>query len=315
MIRPNDKPFEVILRSRLADFEGQIGTLPGIRNPSFRNTFIAQLIESDRRNRFIASISNKNHSPALADPLHANFDPLKAAVIFKQGGSFEEACWLVFLSVHFGKNGSTGWRLSRDVYGALGAGQRWDWNRVSRSPLAFREWLDSSYITLKGGDGIKRHFGNHRKYLSLDAWKPAGTGAAIDSYVEWINENGGHSTLFADAVRSSNNNPRLAFSHLYKQMIQVASFGRTAKFDYLTMLGKLELANIEPDSAYLVGATGPFRGAKLLFDGSINSNSTQKTMDSKIIQLESYLNVGMQSMEDSLCNWQKSPARFIPYRG
>ena len=42
-------------------------------------------------------------------------------------------------------------------------------------------------------------------------------------------------------------------------------FGRTARFDYLTMVGKLGLANIAPGSPYMVGATGPLKGAALLF--------------------------------------------------
>jgi len=27
------------------------------------------------------------------------------------------------------------------------------------------------------------------------------------------------------------------------------------------------------------------------------------------------LNVGMQVLEDSLCNWQKSPRQFVHFRG
>lgn len=34
-----------------------------------------------------------------------------------------------------------------------------------------------------------------------------------------------------------------------------------------------------------------------------------------ILDLDGVLGVGMQVMEDSLCNWQKSPTRFIHFRG
>jgi hypothetical protein len=99
-------------------------------------------------------------------------------------------------------------------------------------------------------------------------------------------------------------------------MDAVASFGRTAKFDYLTMLGKLGLAPIVPGRAYLDGATGPLRGAKLLFLGSPNAGGlSTNELDTRVGQLGAALQVGMQEMEDSLCNWQKSPGRFEAYRG
>ena len=55
------------------------------------------------------------------------------------------------------------------------------------------------------------------------------------------------------------------FDYLYRSMDAVASFGRMAKFDYLTMVAKLGLAPIEPGSTYMPGATGPLSGARLLF--------------------------------------------------
>jgi hypothetical protein len=44
---------------------------------------------------------------------------------------------------------------------------------------------------------------------------------------------------------------RKAFDALYRSMSDVARFGRTARFDYLTMVGKLGLAPIEPGSTYI----------------------------------------------------------------
>jgi hypothetical protein len=34
-----------------------------------------------------------------------------------------------------------------------------------------------------------------------------------------------------------------------------------------------------------------------------------------LLELDATLGVGMQVMEDSLCNWQKSPIRFKHFRG
>jgi len=88
-------------------------------------------------------------------------------------------------------------------------------------------------------------------------------------------------------------------------------FGRTAHFDHLTMLGKLGLANIAPASPYLVGTTGPLKGARLLF----GITGPPSRLDELTRELGNHLGVGMQVMEDSLCNWQKSPAAFKAFRG
>jgi ribosome-binding protein aMBF1 (putative translation factor) len=38
-------------------------------------------------------------------------------------------------------------------------------------------------------------------------------------------------------------------------------------------------------------------------------------VDVELERLDKHLKVGMQSLEDALCNWQKSPGRFISFRG
>lgn len=53
------------------------------------------------------------------------------------------------------------------------------------------------------------------------------------------------------------------------------------------------------------------KGARLLFGGD---ESTRK-LDLWLVQLGAQLNVGMQVLEDALCNWQKSPEKFRPFRG
>lgn len=97
--------------------------------------------------------------------------------------------------------------------------------------------------------------------------------------------------------------------------LTIARFGRLAKFDFLALLGRLDLAPVAPGSAYLSGATGPLQGARLLVDGNANSKSNAKDLDAVLQQLDGLLGVGMQVMEDSICNWQKSPSRFVHFRG
>jgi hypothetical protein len=121
--------------------------------------------------------------------------------------------------------------------------------------------------------------------------------------------------MFAQASAASQGDRRLAFHHLYEGMRQVMRFGRTGRFDYLTMLAKVGLADIEADSTYLVEATGPLRGARLFFDGQIDSPSSATTLETRIAALDDYLGVGKQALEDSMCNWQKSPNVYVGFRG
>ena len=82
------------------------------------------------------------------------------------------------------------------------------------------------------------------------------------------------------------------------------------------MVGKLGLAAIEP-LRLPAGATGPLRGARLLFGGDPNASLGATTLDQWLVELDAELDLyfGMQVLEDALCNWQKSPARFVSFRG
>lgn len=101
------------------------------------------------------------------------------------------------------------------------------------------------------------------------------------------------------------------FKYLYDSIDAVASFGRTGRFDYLTMVGKLGLTAVEPGSTYMQGATGPLNGARLLFGGNPQAAFGAATLDQWLVELDAELDLyfGMQVLEDALCNWQKNPAR------
>ena len=157
-------------------------------------------------------------------------------------------------------------------------------------------------------------FGNHRKYESLSGWSSAGTGAVVASYVEWVGSTLTHETNFAAAAAAANGDPSIAFDILFRSMSAIARFGRLARFDYVSMAGKLELANVRSGRAYLVGSTGPLKGARLLF-GPQAAHTPAATLDEPLIELEHYLAVGFDTIEDALCNWEKSPAVFKPFRG
>jgi hypothetical protein len=285
--------------------------LPGIASNTVREVLIEQLLSSVHRVEYVKRLTLMDLSPSRMDPHDERFDPLKAAVLHARAGDSDESFWLAFLSVHFGKHGSGGWRYLREVYGRLGAAQRWDWPSASEAPTKFCSWLDAHKERLRR-KGVAGGFGNHRKYESLDGLSPNGTGAVVASYVRWVVNGNGHSGLIQNALVEANGDGRGAFDYLYRTMgSTVLRFGRLARFDYLAMLGKLGLAAIEPGSAYLDGATGPLLGARLLF----GVKAKHSILDGWLTELDDELQVGMQVMEDALCNWQKSPSVFEPFRG
>lgn len=313
-MRIDDRKLAKRLVARLQKYSSEERELPGVQDEAALKTLIFQIIESVRRIRFIKEVAKRNISPERKNPASDLFDPIRAAMLHKRAGDFEEACWLVFLFTHFGKNLTSGYRLLRDVYGRLHKGNRWTLARTAKDPLAFRHWLHTSQDELRLGT-VHRAFGNHRKYQSLDAWKPGGTGAAVESYIAWVKSFGSHKALFDAAAGATGGDPEKSFRWLNKSMATVASFGRTARFDYLSMIGKVELADIRPDSVYFGNATGPVDGAKLLFCGDTNSNASTNELQTLADELAAYLDLDKQVMEDSLCNWQKSPTVPVGFRG
>jgi hypothetical protein len=263
----------------------------------------------------VSQVAARPISPYRLDPSSDLFDPVRASILKKRGGDFDEAGWLIFLFTHFGKNLKSGYQLIRDIYGKLGGPGNWDWAATSGDTFGFRHWLDRNQLALKTDPLNHRAFGNHRKYQSLDAWKGNGTGAAIESYIVWVRHAGGHEALFAAALASAKGNGRTAFEILYRDMNAVRSFGRTAKFDYLSMIGKTGLAEIEPDSVHFQSATGPVEGAKLLFGGARNARIPISSLECLSDALADAIGIGKQAMEDSLCNWQKSPTIPVSFRG
>jgi hypothetical protein len=312
-VRPRDIPIYTQISQGLENFERLTRPLPGIADTASRATLLLQMLDSVHRVRYPAVIRSRKLSPQVTDPDSIAFDPIKAAALHQRNGDVDEACWLVFLFVHFGKHGRGGWRYIKEIYAGRGTNHRWTWATTSADPQTFREWLRAN-ATQIGRKTDPGGFGGHRKYESLDADKPNGTGSVVESYVRWINPPRTHSELLAEAAVSNGGEPRLAFAALYESMAAVHRFGRTARFDYLAMLGKLELANIIPDKAYLRDATGPKKGAQLLFGAGRVALGADE-LEAFLQQLDDELHVGMQVLEDALCNWQKDPSRYVPFRG
>lgn len=307
-MRPGDIPLYNDIKAKLNAYKA-IRPLPGINNPQNENCFILQIIDSVRRIKYVKLISENAVDAVTANPSSVAFDPLKAAIWHRNQGNINEAFWLTFLATHFGKNLRTKWNLVKDVYSGLTDNVVWSWDNICLNPNEFLVWLNANHDVLKSRGKV----GNHRKYQSLGAYNPSGTGSAIMSYINWIGQNHDHQDLINTTLQAAGNDSKIAFRHLYNSMNSVMSFGRMAKFDFLTMIGKLDLIDIEPDSTYMIGATGPVAGARILFGQNVNNS----TFENWFTELEEHLDLdfGMQVLEDAVCNWQKQPAQYVHFGG
>ena len=287
----------------------QTAALPGAAALSARNTLSMQIVDSLRRVEYAHHIRDAQHHVSRLDPTSELFDPFKGAVLSVRQGNLDEAYWLTFLGTHFGKHATDGWRLCRDVYGRRQAGPVLTWQLIRDDFPTVAQWLAID-VPLMKTDGISRRFSNHRKYESLDQ-----IAQVFSSYRAWVLSYAGHGAMIQSLHQQLGQNPNDIFDALYTGMSAVHRFGRLAKFDFLTMLGKLGISPIEPGIPYCAGATGPLRGARLLFTGQVGGNLSSKSADAKLSDLGHALGVGMQVMEDSICNWQKSPNSFVRFRG
>ncbi|KAA3609683.1 MAG: hypothetical protein D8M58_21570 [Calditrichaeota bacterium] len=304
------------LKTNLEEFSKTQISLLGLDTNKKLDIFTRQLIDSIRRVDFVGVIKDREVSEFYSDPNNESFDPLKAALFFKQEGLIDEAFWMIFYFVYFGRNRETGWRLAREIYSSYNEDENWTWNRIIENPSEFRNWLNNNYSQMIN-DGIPRKFGNHRRYSTFNPTKKNNVADAIESYVSWINPPRTHIELFEENFSSSDSNPITTFNSLYVSMNSVLTFGRLAKFDYLTMVAKTGLFSIEPGLAYINGSTGPESGTKLLFYNNINSNVSSSELEEFLVNLRDALELGplgMQVLEDAICNWQKSTSSYIYFR-
>ncbi|MBK8522469.1 MAG: hypothetical protein IPL54_16980 [Chitinophagaceae bacterium] len=102
-MRKSDLPLAKKISEKLTSFE-DINDLPGIVSKASRECLLEQMVDSCRRIKYVTTIAAMNMDQSVTDPTKKTFDPLKAAVWFKQNGNIEEAFWLTFLATHFGKN-------------------------------------------------------------------------------------------------------------------------------------------------------------------------------------------------------------------
>ena len=288
--------------------------LPGINTPANENSFISQLIDSISRVEFIETIKSRPISQTRKDPRSNIFDPIRASILYNQEGNKLEAFWLIFLFTHFGKHNNTKYGLLKCFYSKNNSADIFDYLEVEADITGCKFWINNNQINLKNSG----KFSNHRKYQSLNAYSPNGTGDTIESFINWVGDN--FNDFLARIPPAILIDKYLLFEYLYKEASRnVIGFGRLACFDFITMLGKVGIFQCEPMTPYIKYSTGPLKGTKLLFNTPVNT--TPKDLDDYLKDLGDHLenDLGlkftMQIVEDAVCNWQKSPQNYIPFNG
>src|SRR5258707_1712573 len=194
------------LESGLLIFSQDDTALLGVEGKVARETLAKQMIASLRRLDYTAVQKERDIHRDRADPDSNLFDPERAALFHARNGNPDEAIWLIFLSIHFGKHGRHGWRMLRDIYSGLGT-SLWTWARASAQPNAFREWLKANRANIRGA------FGNHRKYETLDPDSDSSTALVIENFVNLCRPS--PSSYFATLAHSTGNDPKKIFDAAY----------------------------------------------------------------------------------------------------
>lgn len=302
---------EPSIRDGLIEFQRVHGALPGLQAAGSLDTLVRQMVASLRRTEYITVLKQQNHSPDRANPHSRLFDPLVAAHLASKAGDKDQAVWLVFLATQFGRHALDRWLLCANVYGSFGRGPIWTEDLYRQNRLGFSEMLQQNAANLRSAD-VAGRYSNHRQYVSRS---PASIQRTFSEMWDWLYDQGSFDQKIRQLHRNVGQNPEAGFDALYRSALKNHSFGRLGVFDLLTMLGKLDLAPIVPGSSYLQGATGPLKGARLLFFGDRDHPISGKTLGDRFDQIDNFVRIGKQPLEDSVCNWQKSPQRFEHFIG
>jgi len=295
------------IETRLLQYKRSV-SLPGIIKPEVESNFIRQFIDSYKRIKFIEILKSKQIDSRRKDPNSNLYDPIQSAIIHFQENNVNEAVWNILLYVHFGKTTKKGYGLLKSVYGNLGDSKIWSLENFKNDISGFKNWLDNNQKEIKELGG----FGNHRKYQSIRANAKSTTYQTLESFLTLI-DNDFEEYISSIPVEIKSNKYKF-FDYLYKHFNGIVGFARLAIFDFLCMIGKVGILDIEPEHPYL-GNSGPVTGAKLLFGDHKNLkelNTALKDLgDSNFADYP----FRMQILEDSICNWQKNPGNYKLFNG
>lgn len=261
------------------------------------------LVASERQANYLSALAKRTSltpnywSANRANPHSPCFDPIKAILYWREIDT-TEAIWLAFLLIHVGDTPQSQWRYLTMLYGNHHSNHDGNqsntsltWAAVKESPMLIEVWIN--HCQAQPGSF---KFGKHRKYESIKQLYQV-----IDSFRHWLTDIGGIDGLMPLSTDTSLT-PEQRFAQLYDNL-RIYRFGRLAKFELLSLLGYLQVLDIQADHCYLTDATGPKRGAKLLY----GNHRPDTELEALAIQTADALGLDYAVFEAALCHWQASP--------
>jgi hypothetical protein len=213
----------------------------------------------------------------------------------KDSGDLDEAVWRAFLAAHFARLSASSRDGSAESAAKLlyrfGDTPVWTWKRVaSDHGKALKQSLESSE------HAIHLSFGNHRSHEQPTT---ADLIETIRSFIKLASATKGPANIIRVPGKPSATE---RFDQLFHKLKRLHRFGRLGAFDFIDLLLECELVTAcEPAHCYLKGATGPLRGAQLIW-----GKHDAEVLDPLAAELANKLDISCFAMEDALCNFQKA---------
>ncbi len=212
----------------------------------------------------------------------------------------KEKVWLLFLATYFGKSNSSKWELFKR--------SAFDNSKNLISYSSIEGDREKYFNHLRSFDFYKNaNYSNHRKFI---AKKLDGDKGFIRS-----------ANFLMDNIEDYIFDHPEKFDIVYNSALKIPNFGRMGAFDFTSSLCKCACNVLEPTDLYLKNSTGPLIGiGELLKIGEIENQSKKdkvKLGNDLLVWFIANTNIFMcaQVLEDAICNWQKSPAKYKKYFG
>lgn len=252
------------------------------------------ILTTEEANRFLDRVFRTIESHQLSRVRMRTLDGPKDIItwinVARAQGEMNEAIWRCFLAAHFGRVSATNGKQqsSSQFLCAFGSQPFWTWNTTSENRDDLKTWLCEMKEQL-----ATIRFGRHRKYESN---RPEAIFATLDSFITMATRNHGPQQMLSVKECESD----IGFDVIFRRLRPLVRFGRTAKFDFLMLTRVMELFPFEPRSCYLQGATGPLKGAKLIWGP--RSTAELELMAAELVE-KSGLSAAI--IEDAICNWHQ----------
>lgn len=278
---------QIDIESGLLAFHRNRHNLPGIASDDGLKRVTSLMTSAVNSFRALTETEGCLLGVDVADPSEIDFNPMAAAAWYHFRQETDEACWLLFLRSYIGRHVKQNWNLLRAIYGGSTDGKEWTWKQVSKDGEIFRDWL------LHHQDGLAKNgsMGEAHKYVAFTSEKASKMGRDIQSYIRWVKSEGSHQELLTKSVNISKEQPAVAFHHLYQSMIEQVKVKKSINFNYLSLIGAIGLARVEPEKPYLNDLLFSKIGARWLFGSDKTNKIPTNELNDMVISLARHLEI------------------------